>query len=304
AAGAVVADRLAPLVAEIRGSLEFYSIQPGALPLGRVVLTGGWSQTPGLLESLSDQLAVPVTRGRLSDRIEVADQAVSPARREMAEPLMAVAVGLALAGLPDGGGRRITLLPPVAAERRRARAEALAVAGAVVAVAAVLVGAWVVRGRQVVDQRQAAAQSQAQVTVLRHQVGSYAGVTRIDAEAAAGAKRIEGVLGRDVAWTTLLSGLAGHMPADTWLTSFQGTAPTGTTPGKVSLAGSGLAQTSTAHWLQDESALPSLTELWVSSSTKGSGKGPVTFSATADLTPRAYSRRAQAYLGGTGGTGR
>jgi hypothetical protein len=64
----------------------------------------------------------------------------------------------------------------------------------------------------------------------------------------------------------------------------------------------GFDHTSTAHWLIRAGGLPSISGLWVPSSTKSeapSGQSVVTFSSSADLTPTAQSNRSAQF--GAGG---
>jgi type IV pilus assembly protein PilM len=100
AAGAVqVANtRSATFADEIRSSLDFYLTQMPGARVSRVLLTGGGSKLPGLLELLSERLPAEVQPGHPFHRVQDALDLSPEAARE-AEPLLAVAVGLALPGV-------------------------------------------------------------------------------------------------------------------------------------------------------------------------------------------------------------
>lgn len=87
--------------AEIRGSVDFYTTQAGALELGRVVLTGGGSLLGGLVQQVGQALRVETERGRVFDRVPVGKVKLGAEQIAVAEPFLGVAVGLALGGLED-----------------------------------------------------------------------------------------------------------------------------------------------------------------------------------------------------------
>src|SRR5262249_16454620 len=62
-AGEVVAERLTPLLEEIRGSIDYYQAQADAAPIARVLLTGGSSRLPNLGERLGEMIGIPVEQG-------------------------------------------------------------------------------------------------------------------------------------------------------------------------------------------------------------------------------------------------
>jgi hypothetical protein len=57
----------------------------------------------------------------------------------------------------------------------------------------------------------------------------------------------------------------------------------------------GFGHTSTAHWLIRLGDLESITGLWVPSSSRSPGEEIVTFTANAQLTPSAISRRVERF---------
>lgn len=86
------------LANEVRSSVEFYSSQPDAVPVARVVLTGGGSMLGGLDESIGGALDIPTEIGHPFARVPVGKMKVSDEQVHVAERYLGVAVGLALAG--------------------------------------------------------------------------------------------------------------------------------------------------------------------------------------------------------------
>ena len=90
-------SRAGSFVDEIRSSLEFYTAQAQGARIGRVLITGGGSKLEGFLDLLAERIPVPVERGHVFERavpkLELDEHALSEA-----EPVLAVAIGLALPG--------------------------------------------------------------------------------------------------------------------------------------------------------------------------------------------------------------
>lgn len=94
----VALGRASTFVDEIRSSLEFYAAQTPGAAVGRVLVTGGGSKLEGLIDLLQQRLAATVERGRVFERVEPRLK-LDPELLEDTEPLLAVAVGLAI---PEG----------------------------------------------------------------------------------------------------------------------------------------------------------------------------------------------------------
>lgn len=93
----VAHGRAVSFVDEIRSSLEFYAAQSPGSRIGRLVVTGGGSKLPGFPELLAERLGTTVERGRVFGTARP-ELDLSPEALAEAEPLLAVAVGLALPG--------------------------------------------------------------------------------------------------------------------------------------------------------------------------------------------------------------
>jgi type IV pilus assembly protein PilM len=87
--------RVARLVDEIRSSLDFYRAQTPGVDISHVLVTGGGSKVPGMIESLAERLASPVEQGHAFSKVAVRLD-MDEATVADAEPLLAVALGLAL----------------------------------------------------------------------------------------------------------------------------------------------------------------------------------------------------------------
>ena len=97
--GAIITERAARFVDEIRGSLDYYSAQTDAVPVSRAIVSGGASQLPGLRERLSDTLRVPVDRGHPMQELKIGNVGLASEQLIEAEPYLAVAIGLAVGAL-------------------------------------------------------------------------------------------------------------------------------------------------------------------------------------------------------------
>ena len=92
----VALQRAAAFVDEIRSSLEFYTAQAREARISKVLVTGGGSRLEGLLELMRQRIPVPVEPGRVFQQLpsELPEDAAADA-----EPVLAVAVGLAIPGV-------------------------------------------------------------------------------------------------------------------------------------------------------------------------------------------------------------
>jgi type IV pilus assembly protein PilM len=89
----VAVGRASSFVDEIRSSLAFYTAQDADAQIGRVLVTGGGSRLEGFPEMLQERLMVPVERGRPFEKVRPGVEIA-----EEAEPILAVAIGLAIPG--------------------------------------------------------------------------------------------------------------------------------------------------------------------------------------------------------------
>jgi type IV pilus assembly protein PilM len=83
-------------VEEVRGSLDYYLSQPGAVRVGRVVLSGGGSRLGGLVERLSAATRLPVEVARPMSALRLGKTGLTDEQLAYVEPMVAVPVGLAM----------------------------------------------------------------------------------------------------------------------------------------------------------------------------------------------------------------
>ncbi len=93
----ITMQRATAFVDEIRSSLEFYTAQSQGAQIERVIVTGGGSKLDGFIELLRQRIPVQVEPGKVFEHVghnlALSDEALAEA-----EPLLAVAVGLAIPG--------------------------------------------------------------------------------------------------------------------------------------------------------------------------------------------------------------
>ncbi len=97
-AARVAAERATAFADEIRSSLDFYLTQMPGAKIGRVLVTGGGSKLAPLIQQLDEAVPAEVTQGHPFHRVRPALD-LSVELMAEAEPLLAVAVGLALPGV-------------------------------------------------------------------------------------------------------------------------------------------------------------------------------------------------------------
>jgi type IV pilus assembly protein PilM len=91
----ILRNRVSNLVDEIRSSLDFYRAQTPGAEVTRVLVTGGGSKMPGVLDLLRERVGAVVEPGHAFGKVQVR-LGMDEETREDAEPLLAVAVGLAM----------------------------------------------------------------------------------------------------------------------------------------------------------------------------------------------------------------
>ena len=91
----ILRERVANLVEEIRGSLDYYSSQEESEPIASVILTGGGSLTPGLAVLLEERLRTPVQIAAPLADLDISKSGLTEEQIAQVEPVIATAVGLA-----------------------------------------------------------------------------------------------------------------------------------------------------------------------------------------------------------------
>ena len=94
----ILQSRVASLVEEIRGSLDYYVSQEGSEPIASVIMTGGGSLTPGLVASVEQTIRSQVRRATSLSQMNFAKSGLTQEQVTQVEPVAAAAVGLAMGG--------------------------------------------------------------------------------------------------------------------------------------------------------------------------------------------------------------
>lgn len=83
-------------VEEVRGSLDYYLAQPGAVRVGRVVVSGGGSRLTGLAQRLTTATRLPVEIARPLSMLRLGRTGLTDDQLAYVEPMVTVPVGLAM----------------------------------------------------------------------------------------------------------------------------------------------------------------------------------------------------------------
>ena len=92
----VLDARVADLVKEIRGSIDYYSSLEDSEPVVSVLITGGGSLTPGLIDRLETSLGTNVRKGAPLSDVALGKSGLTDEQVLQIQPVAAAAVGLAL----------------------------------------------------------------------------------------------------------------------------------------------------------------------------------------------------------------
>lgn len=294
----LVRTEAAPIVEQVRESLEYFVNRTALEELDVLLLTGGGSRTTGLPEMLHEVTGTPVeTIDAFSDfDISELDPDIADAARSVA--LCAVGLASWAWEAPD---HRLSLLPPeiVAARKRRQTAFVAAAGGA-----ALLLGlglSWYSKHGEVVSTQHRVAAVHAQDQALRGSSQAYSSVTSYFAAVNARQQALDAV-GRGVDWPALIKQISAVMPASDTLSQLSLTASGPAVASGSPSTGSSSAnaipniqitmtvkaaggEQAVAGWLRAMAKVPSLSNVWVGSST--TSDGVTSFSCTATVTSHA-----------------
>jgi Tfp pilus assembly protein PilN len=317
-------SKLEPVIEEVRSSIEYFLSHAQGVQLARVQLTGGAARAPGLAERLSSTLGIPVETATLDLSYERSALGLDEDQLEEASWRWTTAAGLALWGT-QAGARSPSLVPPEIAEREHQRRVMAAAGAAVVVVAAGLGGLSHSRVDAIDNVKAKTRADQQEAAVLQKEILKLQSLAEVQSEVQARRQLAVEALANDIDWVGLDGRIVKALPGGVSITeiSFTSSPPAQTTPqaspatpgyvGQVTISGETTAGLpSVARFVKKMTAVRGLGAAWVSSTNgasqpvAGAGSrahaqagGQMQFSATAEVTNAALSKRAASLPGGT-----
>jgi type IV pilus assembly protein PilM len=230
-----VEPTIAKLVGEIRSSIEYFASLPGRSPITGVTITGAGSRLQGLVEQLQSQVRIPVRFVSPLSRLDLSGLDLLPEQVVSIEAVLAAPIGLALPE-PNPAVKKFNLVPPevLLRERERQLVKYSAVGAATVVV--LLGGLCAARFLQVHSAQNDVTTLRSSVAGLHVLIPTYDKVVRVNSELHATQAQITRLASTFVDWPAVSAELNARTPAGLSLTSFTGSAVSGSTPGSSSTA--------------------------------------------------------------------
>ena len=237
-----VESTIGELVGEIRSSIQYFASLPGRSPIADVIITGGGSRLRGLVEQLQSQVRIPVRFVSPLSRLDLAGFDLSPEQAKSIEPVLAAPIGLALPE-PNPAVKKFNLVPPevLRRERKRQLVKYSAIGAATVVVLLGILSAG--RILQVHSAQNDVTALRTSVAGLHGLIPTYDKVVRVNSELHVTEGQITHLVSTSVDWPAVLAELNARTPAGLSLTSFTGTAVSGSTSGSSSTTSTGATST-------------------------------------------------------------
>jgi type IV pilus assembly protein PilM len=289
-----------PVVEEIRSSIEYFLSHAQGARLDQVQLTGGGTLVNGFSDRLSASLGIRVVGAAVAPRYDRAALGLDEAQLREASHRWTTAVGLALWGSDDKNAP--SLLPSEIEERSKQRRTMLAAGAGVVVVAAGLGFVSVGRVHDTSTANGGVASYQAQAAALQVQIGDLSWVTKAQTDLQARRELAQEALSSDVDWVNLDKRIDKALPRGVVISdiSFSATAPATSSPapsgsaaspasaayvGTITMTAQTNGLTPISAFIDQESKVPGVGAIWVSSSTvnsnaTSSGSAPASHSGT------------------------
>ncbi len=194
--------------------------------------------------------------------------------------------------------RRINLLPPELAQRKRARQILSSLGAGGIVLVAVLGLFYGVQAARLAAERNRLEVQQEKNDALQAKIGQLAAVDRAQRELARRTDLLASLTQREIRWSTVLSDVSLVIPSDAWLTNLTGTVNAtaaaddeGTTIlGNIALNGVTFSHVDVAKWLTRLSSVEQFTFPYLSLSQKGELAEVlvVNFNSSVQLSDQAY----------------
>lgn len=289
---------IAPLVEEIRGSIDFYAAQGERHRIERVILAGGGSRVRGISDRLKRELNVDVDPAHPLLVVDATKtEGFDRDTLIYLEPVLLNAIGHALWAMPaDKEDRRINLIPDVARHQSAQREQIRKVVSLLTTLAVVLGLGWGVSFVRTATVRHNMANTKSVVNKLTAQQASLKDVSDLRDEKQKLTKLRANALKGDVSWTQKLRQMAAVQPKSIKLTTWQvqkGDVKNNTET-KLDVQGVGTTEHDVAEWLTGIKTLPWAKDAWISNTQKGA-EGTLTFTATMTVDEAFPSARTQKF---------
>lgn len=199
--------------------------------------------------------------------------------------------------------RRINLLPPEVAQRRRARRLVAGIAAAGLGVVAVFALFYVVQDVRLRSERHALDAQEARNATLQAQIADLAEFDQLQRTLKQKTQLLSTLTQDEVRWSVVLADISLVIPSEVWLTSFTGAvaasaapsgggATTAASSGTIQMSGATFSHLDVAKWLTRLGAVDGFASPYLSLSAKASiGTTPiVNFTSSAQLSDKAFRR--------------
>jgi type IV pilus assembly protein PilM len=292
------------LVGEIHNSIRFFSSLPGRQPVTRIQLTGGGTQTAGLLGLMQATAGIPVAMASPLSRVDLSGLALTPEQAAAIDGVVAAPIGLAL---PEpGGGKAFNLLPDSARTRavQKRVQRYLTRAAAVVILLMVVLTAMRYLAVSSAEGRLSTIQAQ-NATIQNVEIPKYDKALFLRNQVVQQSAQVLPVLKKEVDWLVVLNQISQYIPSSATLSNLTLTAAStpGVTaapvPGAAASIGSitttvsATALTDVTTWGQSMAKSPIFSNVDLSGGVTQSDS--VSFGATLSILDGAQSQRIAEY---------
>lgn len=190
----------------------------------------------------------------------------------------------------------INLLPPEIRQKRAAERRRLLMGALAILVLAAVAGVYVFAGMLAGMEANKLARLKEENAQALKDITEYEVFQKQKDELAAKQKVVSDAMAGSIPWYKLMNEISLIIPAEVWLTSFDGDGEKGVTMSGEAIDRAGDAPDTghkpVAKWMVRMSVIPMLSDIWLSSSSKG--EGVVKFETSAKVKPPASSSAAPA----------
>lgn len=276
-----------PVVSAIRGTLEYYAIQPGAAPIDRITLTGDNAWAAQIAPGVAEVLDAPVG---LSDPLDPTTYQAAPFIATTGTAGFAAALGLALAPGPEVSGPAPLRLLPDRDQPTSVRALAARALAAAAAATLVLTAVGAMFGPDTGAAEDEARRADSTLATTKRQLKELGASLDAANETSSLSRRGADVAGLRIDWGRIMASIRAGFPADAELLSITARGPSTTkgasSPGTIKLTGQTSDQASISAVLAQLATIKGVTSPWLESARAGKNglaAGQTTFSITMEL---------------------